>query len=208
MTPPRLPPRRILDAGTSEICVVRHGETDWNAAGVLQGWLDVPLNDLGRLQARQLGDMFRDEGFCRIFTSPLGRALETARIVHGAIGGEEPVVLPDLRERNFGEIQGVTKTQLAEQNPALLQEILRRNPACEFSGGETMDQFADRILSVLTNIGQRARGTRVLIIAHGWAMDVITREALGLSRGAILAMKRKNVEPFWLLWRDDGLSVE
>ena len=75
---------------------------------------------------------------------------------------------------------------------------LRRNPAADFEQGETMDEFADRILAALLFIGRHYPGQRILVITHGWVMDVITRHVAGLPRNAILNMKRKNGETLWL----------
>ncbi|WP_296445206.1 histidine phosphatase family protein, partial [Rhodoferax sp. UBA5149] len=79
------------------------------------------------------------------------------------------------RERHFGALQGIPKNELAELNPALLEQILRRNPAAEFVGGESMDEFADRSYDAFAEIGARHRGARVLVVTHGWVMDVVTR---------------------------------
>ncbi|MGZ5802468.1 MAG: histidine phosphatase family protein, partial [Burkholderiaceae bacterium] len=95
-------------------------------------------------------------------------------------------------------IQGIPKDELAELNPAMLEQILRRNPAGEFVGGETMDEFADRVLAAFSDIGARHHGERVLVITHGWVMDVVTRHIGGLPRDTILHMKRKNGESLWV----------
>lgn len=179
-------------------CIVRHGETDWNISGILQGWTDVPINETGRRQARELAAAFAGAGFASVWTSPLIRSSETAEIVAGLLGLPAPVVHDGLKERHFGAIQGVPKAELAEQDPLLLQQILRRNPAAHFEEGETMDAFADRVLDAVREIGARHAGERVLVITHGWVMDVITRHVGGLPRSAILNLKRKNGEGIWL----------
>jgi probable phosphoglycerate mutase len=182
----------------ARICIVRHGETDWNAAGVLQGWLDVPINDVGRQQARQLATDMADTGFRRIYSSPLCRALETAEILAGQWQLPAPTCHAGLKERNFGEIQGIPKSELAELNPVLYQQLLKRNPACSFEEGESMDDFATRVLDAVMDIGAAEAGAQVLVITHGWVMDVITRHIRHLPRHAILPMKRKNMEHLWL----------
>lgn len=182
----------------ARICVVRHGETDWNLSGILQGWLDVPLNDQGRRQARDLAAAFAGTGFAAVWSSPLVRALETAEIVAAALGLPAPHCHAGLKERNFGAIQGIPKTELAELNPVLLQQILKRNPAAVFEEGETMDEFADRVLDALMAVGARHGGEPVLLVTHGWVMDVVTRHIGGLPRSTILNMKRKNGESVWL----------
>ncbi len=180
------------------LCITRHGETDWNQQGILQGWTDVTLNQLGRKQARAMAASFNEAGFAAIWSSPLLRARETAEIIAPLIRLPFPKFHDGLMERNFGIFQGIPKIELAELNPVELQLILKRNPAGHFTGGETMDEFADRILDALIDIGAANRGKRVLVIAHGWVMDVITRHVNGLPRSAILNMKRKNGESLWV----------
>lgn len=182
----------------AHICIARHGETDWNKKGILQGWLDVPINELGRRQASELAATSADAGFTAVWTSPLARARETAEIIAAALGLPPPSSHEGLKERNFGAIQGIPKDELAELNPALLEQILRRNPNANFVGGESMDEFADRVLGAFTDIGARHAGGRVLVITHGWVMDIVTRHIGGLARNAILAMKRKNGESIWV----------
>ena len=180
------------------ICVVRHGETDWNTAGVLQGWLDVPINERGRMQARELARTFADSGFAGVYTSPLRRARETAAIIAVLLRLPPPVCHDGLKERNFGVIQGIPKTELAELNPALLEHIVKRNPDTRFEQGESMDECATRVLDGVRDIARQRPGERVLAIAHGWVMDVITREVRGLPRSAMLHHKPKNGESLWL----------
>ncbi len=190
---------------TAHICVARHGETDWNIQGVLQGWIDVPVNDLGRRQAIDLAESVQSAGIEAIWSSPLARARETAEIIAGRLGLPAPSSHEGLKERRFGAIQGIPKAELGELNPVLLQHILKRNPATHFEDGETMDEFADRIMAAITAIGELHTGERVLVITHGWVMDVITRHVSNLPRCAILNLKRKNGETLWL--EADGRSV-
>jgi probable phosphoglycerate mutase len=183
---------------TTKVCVTRHGETDWNIAGILQGWIDVPLNDTGRRQAVELAESLAASRFTRICTSPLRRASETAEIIAKAWSLPHPTFHEGLKERFFGVIQGKPKSELSISHPGLYQEIFRRNPACHFDEGETLDHFADRVLDALRDIGHETPGARVLVITHGWVMDVITRHIKHLPRTEVLNMKRKNGESLWL----------
>ncbi|OWW22745.1 phosphoglycerate mutase [Noviherbaspirillum denitrificans] len=180
------------------MCVVRHGETDWNRLGILQGWFDVPINEKGRRQAHQIAADFAGEGFSSVWSSTLARARETAEIIASALGLPAPCSHEGLKERHFGAIQGIPKGELAELNPALLEQILRRNPAASFVGGESMDEFADRVLLALDDIGTQHHGERVLVISHGWCLDVVTRHVNGLPRDAILPHKPMNGDSVWL----------
>lgn len=158
----------------------------------------MPINDVGREQARQLATDMADTGFLRIYSSPLCRALETAEILADQWRLPAPTCHAGLKERNFGEIQGIPKSELAELNPVLYQQLLKRNPACSFEEGESMDDFATRVLDAVMDIGAAEAGSQVLVITHGWVMDVITRHIRHLPRSAILPMKRKNMECLWL----------
>ncbi len=189
------------------VCIARHGETDWNVAGILQGWLDVPLNDLGRRQAYEILAGFAHSGFSKVYSSPLVRSRETAEIIARSLRLEPPEFHSGLKERNFGAIQGIPKAELAELNPVLLQQILKRNPATFFEQGESMDEFADRVLEAITEIAKPNSGKKILAITHGWTMDVITRHIAGLPRSAMLSKKRKNGECVWLEVRGSSIKA-
>lgn len=191
--------------GSTQVSIARHGETDWNLAGILQGWLNVPLNEQGRRQAEELATAFAGSGVSCIYSSPLSRARESAEIVARALQLASPICLEGIKERHFGAIQGIPKAELADLNPVLLQQILKRNPACSFEQGESMDDFADRVLAAVMGIARHQPGQRVLVITHGWVMDVITRHINGLPRSAILNLKRKNGEFLWLEVGDDAI---
>ncbi|TXT23987.1 MAG: fructose-2 6-bisphosphatase [Rhodocyclaceae bacterium] len=191
---------------TTLICIARHGETDWNKSGILQGWIDVPINDQGTLQAHELAASLAQAGFAAVWSSPLVRASKTAEIIAHRLHLPPPSCHDGLRERNFGAIQGIPKNELAELNPAQLEQILRRNPQAEFVGGESMDEFADRVLGAFSDIGLRHPGTRVLVITHGWVMDVVTRHIKGLARHTVMHSKPKNGECLWIEARPGVLA--
>jgi broad specificity phosphatase PhoE len=128
----------------------------------------------------------------------LVRAHETAEIIAKQLKLPTPHCHAGLKERNFGAIQGIPKTELAELNPVMMEQILRRNPQAAFVGGESMDEFADRILAALRDIGARHSGEQVLVITHGWVLDVVLRHINGLPRNTILNEKPKNGQCIWV----------
>jgi probable phosphoglycerate mutase len=187
------------------LCVVRHGETDWNAEGVLQGSIDVPLNDTGRRQAGELGALLAAAGIVAVHSSSLARSRETAAIVAGRLGLAAPTLHDGLKERYFGAIEGSAKAVLAAANPVLHRQIHRRDPAGSFAGGELMEAFAARVLEAIHGIAALHAGTRALVVTHGWAIDVIARAADGLAPTAILDSKPANCECLWLAVDDRSL---
>ncbi|MBK1644267.1 histidine phosphatase family protein [Thiocapsa imhoffii] len=180
------------------ICVVRHGETDWNVTGVLQGWIDVPLNETGSMQSRMMAERWRDAGFTCIWTSPLQRAAQTAEILAVAWGLPPPRANADLKERHFGRIEGMSKREIARRHPGLHEGIVRRDPACEFEQGESLEHFVERVQRGVGEIARQHPGEAVLLVTHGWVMDVLTRQIMGLPIDQTLEMKRKNGEALWL----------
>ena len=156
------------------------------------------MNERGRQQSQALAQALAGEGLTRVVASTLGRAREAAQIMADRLGLAPPDLHPGLRERNFGMVQGVPKAELAELNPVLHQQILKRNPAANFDQGESMDEFADRVIDAILDVADRYWGEHVLVITHGWVMDVLTRHVHHLPRSTALAMKRRNAECLWL----------
>ena len=145
------------------LLLVRHGETDWNADGRLQGQTDRPLSDFGRRQARQLAEELADEELEAIYASDLSRARETAEIVAERL--ELPVVLdPDLREKDWGTWEGLTGVE---------------RDRVEFVG-EPTEAHQERILRALRRISERHPGDgRVLVVTHGGSIRRVQTAALG-----------------------------
>jgi probable phosphoglycerate mutase len=133
--------------------------------------------------------------------------LETAQIIAASLRLPPPSQHEGLKERHFGAIQGIPKDELAEQNPTQLEQILRRNPAAQFVGGESMDEFADRVLGAVIDIGHLHRNQKVLAVTHGWVLDVVNRHVAGLARHAVLAEKPKNGESVWVRVDGDGIGI-
>ena len=123
------------------LLLVRHGETDWNAEGRLQGHTDRPLSDYGRGQARGLAEELEGEELEAIYASDLARARETAEIVGERLG--LPVVLdPDLREKDWGTWEGLTAVE---------------RDRVEFVG-ESTEAHQERMLRALRRIAERHPG--------------------------------------------------
>src|SRR5579884_3458376 len=147
------------------LLLVRHGETDWNADGRLQGQTDRPLSDYGRRQARQLAEELEGEELEAIYSSDLVRARETAEIVGERLG--LPVELdPDLREKDWGSWEGLTAVE---------------RDRVEFVG-ESTEAHQGRMLRALLRISERHAGRgRVLVVTHGGSMRRVQTAALGMA---------------------------
>jgi broad specificity phosphatase PhoE len=148
----------------TELLLVRHGETDWNAAGRLQGHTDRPLSGYGREQARRLAEELASEEFDAIYASDLARARETAAIV-GERLRQEVVLDADLREKNWGTWEGLTSTERLDV------ELV----------GESPDQHEKRMLAALGRIAAKHPYGRVLVVTHGGSMRRVQTKALGFA---------------------------
>ncbi len=166
----------------SEMLLVRHGQTEWNRLGRLQGREDIPLNELGWAQARAAADTLADEveqarrpdpagavDWCRIVTSPLSRARDTATVLSDRLGLAPPQTADDLVERSFGIAAGLDA------------EEYRRLRAHTDVGLEPRSAVWARVAPVLTAL-VLADGGPVVVITHG---SVITTVLRALSHGAV-----------------------
>jgi len=147
------------------LLLVRHGETDWNAEGRLQGHTDRPLSDFGRRQARQLADELEGEEIEAIYSSDLARARETAEIVGERLGLAVELD-PDLREKDWGNWEGLTAVE---------------RDRVEFVG-ESTEAHQERLLRALRRISERHPGEgRVLVVTHGGSMRRVQTAAIGMA---------------------------
>ena len=179
------------------LCLVRHGETDWNAAGRIQGQLDVPLNAQGMRQAEALADALASTPFDAIYSSDLDRARATATAVAGR--QQLPVqALPHWRERHHGRMQGQTYDELAASWPEGHRRLRARDPDFDVQGGESLQQLAVRCARNLTQLAALPADT-VLVVTHGGVLDVVYRlvagEPLHTPRQVII----RNCAIHWLI---------
>jgi probable phosphoglycerate mutase len=161
----------------TQLLLVRHGETDWNAAGRWQGHSDTPLNDEGRRQALALAATLEDVDV--VYASDLARARETAEIVGERL--ELPVRLDArLRERGFGAWEGLTTAEVERRFP----DDHRRWRAGDGFGAadaEPFEAFAARIHAVLEHVLGKHADQTVLLVSHGGSIRVIHALACGLD---------------------------
>jgi broad specificity phosphatase PhoE len=184
----------------TELLIVRHGETDWNAQFRFQGHADTPLNETGRAQARALAEELTDVEADAIYSSDLSRARETAEIL-GARLGVPVTSLRELREIDVGSWQGLTREDI---DPAAYGAWRRGEHG--WTGGETYEGLAERILPALRKIALAHPRGRVLVVGHGGTIRTLRAHVAGLTVGE----HRKtlgpigNCEVYRVVLGDDG----
>lgn len=195
----------------THIIAIRHGQTDWNVAGKLQGQTDIALNADGIAQARQLAASMQEESIDAIYSSDLMRASQTAKIV--AQGRTLAVVENSgLRERHFGCFQGMTFAQIEEQEPDAANSWKQRSP--DFIPGEHLDThaakgeslrtFFDRVIDAVDTIAAKHLGQNIVLVTHGGVLDVIYRAAAHLDIQAPRTWRLGNTSVSRLLWSPHG----
>jgi len=160
--------------------VIRHGETAWNRERRLQGQLDIPLNDTGRAQASALAEALAGEPIDAVYSSDLGRAMQTAAPLAETLGLQ---VRPErrLRERCYGDLEGMTYAEVAEKRPEDFARWQARVPDYAPPEGESLREFHDRAVEVALYLSRRHPGERIALVAHGGVLDCLYREAAGMT---------------------------
>jgi 2,3-bisphosphoglycerate-dependent phosphoglycerate mutase len=170
---------------TGTLMLVRHGQSIWNSEDRFTGWTDVPLTDQGRAEARAAGDLLKAYRFDRAFTSALGRAQETLRIILGVIGQPDLPVEYDsaLNERHYGDLQGLNKTETAEKIGREIVHQWRRSYDVPPPGGESLKDTQVRVMPYY-----RARieplvvsGQSILVVAHANSLRALVMVLDGVT---------------------------
>jgi broad specificity phosphatase PhoE len=154
-----------------EIMLLRHGESEGNAAGRMQGRSDYPLSALGREQAALAAEFLATRGqpFAAVYASPLKRAFETASIVAERGVRPEPIVDEDLPEIGAGTLEGLNQAEIRERHPEFMSRALIETADFSSYGGESYAEVQARVRRVLTRLEERHRsaGERLLLVGHG-----------------------------------------
>ena len=178
--------------------LVRHGETEWNRVGRAQGQADPPLNQAGQAQVEAVAVRLAPVAFEAAYSSDQRRAADTALPVMR--GRDTPIVhRRDLREKSFGEWEGMTYEELQLRYPAMLAELFDERPAFAPPGGESDLELFARAAGAAARIAGRHAGTdgNILVVSHGGTLRAMMVSMLGLP-----------VESMWRIRLSNaGLSV-
>ncbi|MDD4970434.1 MAG: histidine phosphatase family protein [Paludibacter sp.] len=172
------------------ICLVRHGETDWNTLGKLQGTEDTELNSTGREQAIEAASYFDKESWDIVVSSPLKRALETAQIIANKISIPDIHMNDELVERSYGDAEGL-----------LPEERLLQFPDGIVPGQEDFEHLRERAMAALNIIATEFMGKKIIVVSHGGIIYTILYTLLGsafnnlklhLKNGSINKLRLEN----------------
>jgi broad specificity phosphatase PhoE len=184
--------------------LIRHGQSTANATGIWQGQMEFPLSEEGRIQAHQVGKALAGERFDGIYSSPLGRAFETAEIIVRETNFPGAVVpVEGLTERRGGLLEGTTYAEREARNPELMNKFLElpEEERWRLVGAETDEEILHRFERALSDIRARhASGARLVVVSHGGVMRAFLRDRFGeeVLPGAVRAANASITRIEWV----------
>jgi alpha-ribazole phosphatase len=162
------------------LLLIRHGDTELNSAASSGGNTDVKLSDAGFRQAERLRDRLATERFDAIYSSDLRRASATAEIIASS-HRLDVITCAELREINFGELEGLTFNEISQLYPELAELWLQRSPRLKYPGGESVDEFNSRLSQFVGRLKKHAPQETILIVAHSGSLRSLMCHLLGIG---------------------------
>ncbi len=181
-----------------KIYLIRHGETDSNKNGIIQGHLDTNLSELGVEQAKKLANRLKDYSFDKIFSSDLKRAADTAKAIQ-KFHNTKIEFDSRLRERSFGDFSGKKSTEI---NWDLLgDDIYNRSP----KNGESINEHIKRVQKFIDELKSNYLNENILIVSHGGTINAILYILLKINLEDLYSKEKpKNTSVYIIEKKDEG----
>lgn len=168
---------------STELYLIRHGETELNKTGVYYGWIDCSMTEKGIMQSEDLADILQNVSFDAVISSSLNRAVLTAAIVSGYTPDE--IIKDDrLRELNFGDWEGLHHIEVSRTNKEQWDKWRSDWINVAPPKGESFFEMYDRVKRCIDDILEEYKGKRVLVVSHQGTMRIIPMVLLGLTSEA------------------------
>ena len=171
--------------------IVRHGETKWNIEGRTQGQGDSALSDKGKLQAHKLGNHLKNLHIDFIYSSELGRTIETSEIISGLVG-KEVTYDKRLREINFGKWEGLSIDEI-KTNYEDIYTVWRNRPhEAIIPDAENLVLLKERMLECILDLNKKHKDANILIISHSMSIKVLLLTLIGSDISNIYKIAQDN----------------
>jgi len=170
----------MADSRETKLWLLRHPEPNASVAGRCYGSLDVALSGEGIRQAHAVARALAGEKLAAIYTSPLRRCSEAARILAEARGVEAKAV-SELRELHFGECEGRSYAEIAASMPELYKKWMERPTSVRFPGGESLSEMQARVIPAARELRLRHAGESIAVVTHSGTIRIMLAEAMGLD---------------------------
>jgi broad specificity phosphatase PhoE len=184
----------------ARVLLIRHAEVEEAMQTRVFGRLDVQLSDAGRERAERLGRTLSAEPIAAVYSSPLRRALDTAAPLTRELR-LEPVVLDDLRELDFGDLEGLTLAEIAERFPDSVA-WMTAPAAVAFPGGESVAALQERSVRAVRGIAGLHAGETVAVFAHAVVIRTVLADALAMPLDAMFRLDPSHGGISVLEWHD------
>ena len=178
-----------------KIYITRHGQTEWNTLKKMQGWQNSNLTEKGIEDAIRLGERLAEINFSKIYSSPLGRAKDTANYIKGN-RNIEIELLDGLKEMGFGSWEGVENEKVMELHKEQYNNFWNKPESYKRDDSENFDDLFERIEETLNYIIENAQGEDILIVSHAVTIKAIYS-----------LINNYTIEEFWELPYIDGTSL-
>lgn len=170
----------------TEFIFIRHGQSHANSQNILQGQSDSGLDQTGRRQAELLALRLQQQPpFDFIYSSDLKRAHETAKYITEKIGGEI-ILSSELREWNFGDLQGLQHDELLHKYPDIMRSLYKTGAPVNIPNGESRDEMECRCQGFIETLACRHPGKRLLLVTHGGTLRAIFRRIVAAPKSDCL----------------------
>jgi len=181
-----------VNSNSTEIILVRHGQTEWNRIERFRGRVDIPLNNTGLEQAQAIATrLAKLSKPAMIYSSPLERCLKTAEPIGKATGA--PVqALDGIIDIDYGDWQGLTPEEAEKQYPDVYRVWLSAPHKAVIPGGETLDQVRARALAALEQAAQQHLGQTIILVSHKVVCKVLVCAVLGLDNSHFWYIEQDN----------------
>jgi broad specificity phosphatase PhoE len=183
---------------TTGVLLIRHGQSEGNAAGRFGGHTATPLSARGRAQAEATAHALATEKLSAIYSSDLTRAVETAQPL-ARLTGLEVQLTDAFRERSVGVMEGLTFEEAAQQHPEQYAALLRRDFEHILHGGESYRQLLDRAARELDQAIERHRGSAIAVFSHTGTICILTLHLMG-------ALDAPELRPVWIATANCGIT--
>ena len=185
-------------SATTQVLLIRHGQSEGNAEGRFGGHTATPLSPRGRKQAQATAWALAKENITAIYSSDLPRAIETARPL-AKIEHLQIQLTEAFRERSVGVMEGLTFEEAAEAHPEQYAALLRRDFEHVLSGGESYRQLLDRARRKLDEAIEVNKGGRIAVFSHTGTICILSLHLMG-------ALDAPDLKPVWIATSNCGVS--
>ena len=165
----------------SRLLLVRHGITEFNSTRRFAGYSDVELSTDGYHQVEKLRDRLANEKIDAIYSSDLKRALATAEVISSE-RELEIVPCPELREMNYGEVEGLTFDEISRSYPEVAELVRNSLLQLKFPGGESFEEFVERTITFMNRLNKHAPEHTILITSHNGPLRVLMCHLLEIDQ--------------------------